>query len=264
MAAANDFYLPGAEPFFLPGGPVGCLVVHGLMSSPGEVRWLGEYLGGLGFTVYGVRLAGHGTDYRDTARVRWRDWLGSALDAIQVLRATCARVFVVGHSIGGVVCLMVASVTAVDGVVVLASPLRYSSRMIPFSPWLRYIMRTFDSTDRSDLPERIRAEQRQRGEPEYGRVRYDRWTGSAVAEGYQLSQTVLARLPQVTAPLLTIYATNDDVAPYENSALIGARVGSAVVEAHTLHHSGHNLTLDRERDTMFELVGGFIQRHSAG
>jgi carboxylesterase len=264
LTAVNGYYLPGAEPFFLPGGPVGCLVVHGLMSSPGEMRWLGEHLNEQGFTVYGVRLAGHGADYRDAGRVRWRDWLGSALDGVHLLRGTCAQVFLVGHSIGGIVCLMAATMVLAEGVVVMASPLRYSARTVRFSPWLRYVIRYFDTPDRSDLPERVRAEQRRRGEPAYGRVRYDRWPGSAVAEAYRLSQTVLVRLPQVKAPLLTVYSTADDVAPYENSALIAGRAGSAVIESHTLHDSGHNLMLDCERETVFALVGTFIQRHSQG
>ncbi|GIL08658.1 MAG: alpha/beta hydrolase [Chloroflexota bacterium] len=264
MAAVDSYYLPGAEPFLLPGGPVGCLLLHGLMSSPGEVRWLGDYLNGQGFTVYGARLAGHGADYRDAARVRWRDWLGNALDGVRLLRATCSRVFLVGHSIGGVVCLLAATSVQVDGVAVLASPLRYNSRAIRFSPWLRHVIRYIDAPDRSGLPARVRAEQARRGEPQRGRVRYDRWSARTVAEAYQLSQTALARLPQVTAPLLTIYTTADDITPYENSALIAARAGSAALEAHTLHTSGHNLTLDCEHDVVFELVSAFVQRHSAG
>ena len=34
--------LPGAESFFLPGGPTGVLLLHGFTSSPAEVRPLGE------------------------------------------------------------------------------------------------------------------------------------------------------------------------------------------------------------------------------
>lgn len=263
MTSLEQYYLPGAEPFYLAGGPVGCLVLHGLMSSPGEVRWLGEHLGALGFTVYGARLPGHGADYHDAARVRWRDWLGSALDGVHLLRSTCQRVFLIGHSIGGVVCLLTATVTPVDGVIVLASPLRYYSRTIRFSPWLRYVLRYFDTPDCSDLPKLVRVEQARRGEPVRGRVRYDRWAGSAVAEAYLLSQTVLERLSLVTAPLLTLYSTADDVAPLENSALIANGVSSAIVESHTLQQSGHNLTLDRERERVFELVGAFIQRYKA-
>lgn len=261
MKFVEQYYLPGAEPFYIPGGRVGCLVLHGLMSSPGEVRWLGEHLGALGFTVYGARLPGHGADYHDAARVRWRDWLGSALDGVHLLRGACQRVFLIGHSIGGVVCLLAATTVPVDGVAVLASPLRYYSRTIRFSPWLRHVLRYFDTPDRSDLPDRVRAEQARRGEPVRGRVRYDRWAGSAVAEAYLLSQITLERLSLVTAPLLTLYATGDDVAPFENSALIASRVGSAVVEAHTLQHSGHNLTLDCERERVFELVSAFVQRY---
>lgn len=258
----DTYYMPGAAPFFFPGGPVGCVVVHGLMSSPGEMRWLGAALAAAGCTVLGVRLAAHGTDYRDTSRIRWRDWLGSVLDGWHVLKDQCAQVFLVGHSVGGVVCLYASTLVAPGGVAVLASPLEYAAPMARYSPWLRHIMRRFDTPDRSDLPDRMRAEQRQRGEPEYGRVRYDRWTGHAVAEAYRLSQATRARLPLVKAPLLTVYSTIDDVVPFANSQIIAGAAGSAIIEQHTLHNSGHNVMIDREKDTVFELVGDFVRRHS--
>ncbi len=66
--------IPTAEPFVFPGGPVGCLLVHGFTGTPKEMRWLGEYLAGQGHTVLGVRLAGHATQPEDMIRARWWDW----------------------------------------------------------------------------------------------------------------------------------------------------------------------------------------------
>ena len=65
----------GAQPFYLPAGRTGCLVLHGFSANPEEMRWLGDYLYSQGHTILGVRLAGHGTDPHDLARTRWTDWL---------------------------------------------------------------------------------------------------------------------------------------------------------------------------------------------
>ena len=69
-----------AEPFFIPGGPVGCVLVHGFTGSPKEMRMLGEYLHQQGHSVFGVRLAGHATTMEDMIRSRRQDWLASVED----------------------------------------------------------------------------------------------------------------------------------------------------------------------------------------
>src|SRR5207247_2364206 len=66
------------DAFSLPGSrPLGCLLVHGFTGTPEEMRPLGEALAARGFPVYGVRLAGHGTDVAEPARTRWTDWFAS-------------------------------------------------------------------------------------------------------------------------------------------------------------------------------------------
>ena len=69
--------LKGGEPFYLPGGPVACLLIHGFVSTPQEMRWLGAQLNAADFTVLGVRLSGHATKASDLFRTRWRDWIAS-------------------------------------------------------------------------------------------------------------------------------------------------------------------------------------------
>jgi carboxylesterase len=44
------------EPFFFPGNDTGCLLIHGFTGAPTEMRPLGEFLAGKGYTVLGVRL----------------------------------------------------------------------------------------------------------------------------------------------------------------------------------------------------------------
>ena len=256
-------YMPGAEPYLRLGDDTGCLVLHGFTASPAEVRWLAEHLAAQGRTVYAPRLAGHGRTPADLARTRWPDWYANALDGYQMLRANCRRVIVVGHSMGGLLALLLASDQPVDGVAVLATPLRFSAQAHA-SRWTYRLRPYTDQSDRSGFPERLRQAQAARGEPATGRVRYDRWPTRSVAELVMLADTAHARLPQVSAPLLLVYSSADRTASPDNADTIAAGVTSADVERHTLHVGEHILPQDDERDTVFALVAAFVARLAAG
>ena len=98
--------LPGAEPFFLPGGPKGVLLIHGFTGLPAELLLMGQYLHKLGFTVLGVRLAGHGTTVEDMSHMTWEDWMDSVRDGYAVLSGFCESIDVIGHSMGGLFSLL--------------------------------------------------------------------------------------------------------------------------------------------------------------
>jgi carboxylesterase len=251
-------YLRGAEPFFFTGGETGCLCLHGFTASPAEVRWLGEHLRGCGFTVYGQRLAGHGTDPRHLARSTWRDWYASALDGYHLLRGACQRIVLVGHSMGGLLALLLATEVEAAGVAALATPLRFSSRVMANARWLRYPLPYSMQPDRSSLPQVVRQEQVRRGEEVVGRVRYDRWSSAAVAQLYALSRYTESQLSQVTAPLLLVYSQADRTAVLAQSDYIASAVSSKLIERHILEKSGHILTQDVEREQVFTWVAGFV------
>ena len=61
-------------PFFLAGGPVGVLLMHGFTGSPPEMRRLGDSLYGEGLTVSAPLLPGHGTTTDECNSVRWQQW----------------------------------------------------------------------------------------------------------------------------------------------------------------------------------------------
>lgn len=252
----------GAEPFFSRGGPVGCLVLHGFMASPAEIRWLCQHLAAQGHTVYGPRLPGHGLDERDMARLRWHDWYAAALDGYHLLRAQCQQVIVVGHSMGGVLALLVGANMPADGLAVLAAPIRLTHWMARNAHRLQVMLPYTTQADTSTLPEVIRAEQSRRGEPVLGRVRYERWSTAAVSQLYRLVQVAYDRLPDVTAPLLLVYSKADVTVALDNQAVIASRVRSASIQQATVDHSDHILIQDTERDIVFQHVANFITAHT--
>ncbi|MFQ3566423.1 MAG: alpha/beta fold hydrolase [Aggregatilineales bacterium] len=255
---AKIAYLNGAEPFFAPGGSLGCLCLHGFGASPAEVRWLAQHLASNGHTVYAPRLAGHGTQPADLARTRWRDWYASALDGVALLRGACQRVAVIGHSMGGLLALLLASEGAVEGAAALASPIQFSRRQVAQVRSLSYVRSYIDVTDRSPLPQAIRTEQQRRGEPALGRVRYDHWPLAAVLQLFELARTVDRHLHEVAAPLLLLYSYKDSTAGVQHGEYIVERVNSVCITFEKLQESGHILPQDCERERVFALTAAFV------
>lgn len=252
--------LPGSEPFFFPGDKTGCLILHGFMTSPAEVRWLGEHLAGQGLTVLGPRLPGHGADPRDMARMRWQDWYAAGRDGVHVLRgAGCDKLIFVGHSMGGLLALLLSLEFAPAGVAALASPIGFERPMVRNARWVRYVLPYTDQPDTTELPERVRQEQARRGERVTGRVRYDRWSSAAVAQLVEVARITRERLELISAPLLLIYSPQDQTVAMEQGKIIARRVSSAV-EWVELERSGHIITQDVEREQVFARVAAFVKR----
>ncbi|RPI82580.1 MAG: alpha/beta fold hydrolase, partial [Chloroflexi bacterium] len=127
--------IDSAEPFFFQGGLVGCLLIHGFTGAPKEMRQMGEYLAEKGYTVLGVRLAGHATSPRNMLRTTWQDWFFSVSDGWHMLESAGKSIFVVGLSMGGVLSLTLASHFPVKGVIAMSSP--YSLPDDPRLPFIR-------------------------------------------------------------------------------------------------------------------------------
>lgn len=253
--------LAGGEPIFFRGNPIGCLCLHGFMAAPTQMRWLGTHLAEQGYTVYCPRLAGHGLDPKLIAHLRWEDYYASALDGYHLLRQQCERIFVFGLSMGGTLGLLLASHLPVDGIGALASPVLFESRGMKYAHWIRYLRAYKLYPTLSHLSEKIKGEQTRRGESVTGQVRYESWSIAAIGQLYRLAQETYTRLPEVNAPLLLVYTEKDDVVAFNNADLIASRVSSQVIQKHVLTQSGHILTQDDERETVFHLAANFIQQN---
>jgi carboxylesterase len=93
--------LSGAEPFFFKGNHIGILISHGFIGTPQSIRFLGEYIASQGYTVYGPRLKGHGTHYKDIEKCKYQDWIQSLEDGYRFLQQQCRDIFIIGQSMGG-------------------------------------------------------------------------------------------------------------------------------------------------------------------
>lgn len=248
--------MPGAEPFFFRGGPVGALLIHGFTGAPKEMSLLGEALAAEGYTVLGVRLPQHGTSAADMSRSDWRDWYAAALDGYYLLRAQCETVILMGLSMGGAIALKMSADYPAAGVVAMSTPSQpYHDKMgwrAGFARWLSYFQpyvgKRPPAPDAAPRP--------------YPRVAYTAYPTRAVPQFRAMIREAAAALPRVTVPVLLAHSRGDRLIPAENMPYIFARLGSADKEMLWLEKSDHVITEEGERDTLFARINAFMRAHA--
>jgi len=242
------------SPFFLEGGSVGVLLIHGFTGSPPEMRLVGDYLHQRGFAVSGPLLPGHGTSVDDMNRCRWTDWVDHAERALADLQARCEAVFIGGLSMGSLLTLYLAAQhPEVPGAFLYSPATIVADRLIHLTPVLKYLIPKKRKSDENDLTD-PKADLRVWS--------YEEDPVSAAHELLKLIRQVRQLLPQVTCPLLIVYSTLDQAIHPNSARYTYERVGSADKKLVTLHHSGHAITVDSEWEIVAEKTYAFIQEHT--
>ncbi|MFQ5511054.1 MAG: alpha/beta hydrolase [Candidatus Krumholzibacteriia bacterium] len=93
------------------------LVLHGAHGSPAEVRDLGNYFYGKGFTVYCPRLARYDLKNR---MVTWESWVTMAENALTTVLRYSPNTIVTGLSLGGTISMILSGLHDIRGMVLLA------------------------------------------------------------------------------------------------------------------------------------------------
>ncbi len=252
--------IPTAEPFLFRGSRTGCLLIHGFTGTPKEMRWMGEYLAGLGFSILGVRLAGHATRIVDMPRSRWTDWAASVEDGYHLLSGLADRIYLVGLSMGAALSLLMSTRLDVKGVVAISTPwrvalaamaryLRPITAIMPFSPKSRQAPGTgwFDKEAFKD------------------HVSYDRYPIASAPEFDKLLVETRLALPRVRVPVLLIQSQNDPtVLSSDMEHIYSALVNAPEKHKLLLTSSGHVVTRDAARQQAFEAAGQFILHVESG
>ncbi len=259
--------------FFLPGGPSGVLLVHGLTGTPSEMRFVGKGLQQRGYTVYGVQLAGHCEDERALVATGWKDWYASVEDAAERLRSRVDRLFVGGLSMGAVLALHFAASRPRDaaGIALYGTTLKYDGWAIPriarlafLLPWILRLGigqgRRFEECFPHGIKdprirERIVAFMNS-GHSGGGGLLANPWP--SLAEFYRLAGEVRRQLPRIDTPCLTVHALEDDIASADNARMVASRLVGRV-ESVWLDDSYHMITIDRQRHLVIEASAGFFQ-----
>lgn len=256
-ARTRDGDAPSTDAFVLPGGDIGCLLIHGFTGTPYEMRFVGDQLNAAGYTVSGVRLAGHTTRAEDLAQFARGDWYASVNEGLEALTGRCRQCVVVGLSLGSLLALRLAidRPDAIGGIVLLSSalvlanpwPARVGRFLHPMLPWLprRWQFVRKGMSDIADAGARAI-------HPGY-RVMPLR----GILELVALQREVRRLLPHVRQPALIIHSAQDHTAPLINLTVL-ERALPSVRRTVVLERSFHVLTVDAEKEIVAQEITQFV------
>ena len=117
------------------------LLVHGFLSTPAEMRSLGDRLHGAGCHVVGIRLKGHGTSPWDLRDRNWHDWAESVARGYDIAKAFSQSVHIVGFSTGGLLALHHAAMhpqARIRTVTCVSAPIHFKNKNMVFVPLVHH------------------------------------------------------------------------------------------------------------------------------
>jgi carboxylesterase len=252
-ATLNDIaVLEGAEEFEIGEGPVGALLVHGFTGSPQGLRALGDHLAANGMAATGVRLPGHGTTWQDLNSRTHEEWTGAVEEGYNKLAARCDEVFIVGLSFGSSLAIdfTARNPEKISGVVLLASYIMTKDPRRFLAPAIRLVVQSLPGVG-NDI-----------ADPEMREIVYDRVPTKAAYSMLQFIRGARAKLPRVTRPALIMHAKQDHTAHPDNAQLIFDEISSTDKELVWLERSYHVITVDLERQQVYDKTLSFMKEHA--
>jgi carboxylesterase len=253
--------IPTAEPFFLLGdsSKPACLLIHGFTGTPKEMRLMGEFLNGQGYTCLGIRLAGHATNPEDMIRSRWTDWVASVEDGYQLLCGMTDHIFLIGLSMGGILSLLMSTRLQVKGVVAMSTPSRLPTDYLTW--FIELISHVIRYRPKSKEPP---------GSGWFDKAAYQdhvAYAQNPVRSTAELKKLILemhSALPMVKVPVLLMHSKDERYILPDNVEDIYAGLANASDKTKLyLTGSGHNLPRDASRAQVFQAALEFIQRVSS-
>ncbi|MFX0028650.1 MAG: alpha/beta hydrolase [Candidatus Hermodarchaeota archaeon] len=129
--------MPGAGPFYFEGNDVGILLIHGGGGGTcADLKPLAEDLHrNYNFTIHLPLLPGYGTNPKNLKKTSIDSWKIALKEEINLLQEKCEKLIVGGHSMGGILTLILARKRKFDGIFVISAPVGVRSflfKLIPF------------------------------------------------------------------------------------------------------------------------------------
>ncbi|HOP63218.1 MAG TPA: alpha/beta hydrolase [Spirochaetota bacterium] len=249
----NRYYREGVTRHDRVGAPIflhnmfnryGVVLVHGYMAAPDEMRLLAEKIHKAGYSVYVVRLKGHGTSPKDLAKTPWQEWNESVNRGYVIMKNSVREFAICGFSTGAGLALLQAEQKGekFKGLISIAAPLKLQDIRAYLSgtvTMFNSILKKFKLNNKNMefIP----------NVPENADINYPENPVSGINELGKLMDIVEKGLFKIKIPALIIQATEDPVVNPKSAEEIYNRINSEdkkLIKIKSLRHGivrGHEL-----------------------
>jgi carboxylesterase len=235
------------KPFTYKGGNKAVLLLHGFTGNTKDVRMLGRYLNERGYTCHAPLYRGHGQDPKELLHTSPNNWWQDVKNGYQFLKDEgFEEIAVAGVSLGGVFSLKVGSELPVKAVVSMCAPVQSKSIDGLYKRVLNYAesYKKFEGKDK----EQIFAEM----------TEFEKIPKHSLKELQQIIDETSQKLYFVTSPTFVLQGSLDDPLYTESARIIYNHVNTEHKQLKWYEQSGHIITLDKERERVYEDVYTFL------
>lgn len=245
---------PECRPIDVAGRAPAVLCLHGFTGVPEEVRLGCEVAQSLGLAAHAPLLPGHGTSPLDLGRTTFDDWLRTAQQAFDQMRAR-GKVILFGLSMGSLLAteLTLQAPGDVAGLILLSNAFWLKA---PYPAWALW---GAGACGVAGL--QLRKAGSDIGDPvaRGSHVTYMAQPLSGALEVFRAGERLRDRLSDVHRPTLILHGAKDRVCPVENAWRVAQRLGAARSRVVIFPRSHHIITRDAERQQVRLEVERFIR-----
>jgi len=215
------------------------IFIHGFMGSPDHFVDLAELVYEHGCSTLSILLPGHGAGMREFVRSDMDDWTRHVQEEIDKVRDKYKTIFLVGHSMGGLLAINASLVKAnrIAGLVLIAVPMKLNLKSV----YLKLRLLTFP---RENEIKQAYVKSKSIGT---SAVFYYPCIIRPILSLFQLIKQTKQRLPEVSVPVYLFYSKSDETVSYKSAKLLYEGLCNTERTAFSLDRSWHAFYYEDER-----------------
>ncbi|EKU48479.1 alpha/beta hydrolase [Staphylococcus massiliensis] len=234
------------KPFFFEEGKRAVLLLHGFTGNSSDVRQLGRYLQKKGYTSHAPHYEGHAAPPEEILESSPHVWYKNALDGYDYLvEQGYDEIAVAGLSLGGVYALKLSLNRDVKGIVTMCSPMYLKTEGAMFEGVLEYArnFKKYEGKDEATIEKEMEAFH----------------PTNTLKELQETIQDVRDHVDEVFDPLFVVQAKQDKMINTDSANVIYEESDSDEKSIKWYENSGHVITIDKEKEQVFEDVYNFLE-----
>ena len=222
---------------------IAVIFVHGLMGSPTQFDDLARAVYDVGCTFSCILLPGHGSGVMEFAKFGAADWQRHLQQEIDKIKNAYDRIFLVGHSMGGLLSLNASlkKENKISGVFLIATPLKVHL----YSPtaFLKKIrLLTFPKSNPA------KAAYMKSNSIELSKPLIALLAIKTFRDFFKLMKQTKKRLPDVTVPVYMFHSKVDETVSYKSAEMLYKTLCNTQIMSFTFDKSWHNFYDKNERE----------------
>ena len=226
------------------------LIVHGFAGGMYDQEELASYLKlSTNYDIYQFTLPGHRGRMR---HVKYQEWISRSEEMINMLiNNGYKKIYLIGHSMGGVIATYLAGKYNEVKKLVLAAPafhyLKFRGDEVDITDSLKLAPKILKSYGADDVIDRFIK------------------TGIGPAKEFMTLVKIYYETPrEVTCPVLLIQGKNDDIVPITSSRYVYDNLGSNIKRLQYYDEVNHDVFRKKHKEEIFFLVKDFLKNKKEG